>query len=468
MKNEKLIIENGKLKIDNSHWSKKRYQGYKDSGVEWLSNKVPEHWNITTIKNIFRYFGSGSTPESSETKYYAQGTINWLNTTDIKNTFINETSRKITHLALKEKSLKIYPINTLAIAMYGQGDTRGNVGLLNIESTTNQAACMMYSTRNSIPPYMLWWFVCKKTNIRKINIGATQPNMNKDFIRNLFMSLPPLSEQKQIALFLDRKTAQIDRKIDLLTQKANKYEELKKSIINETVTRGLDKSVTMKDSGIEWIGKIPEHWQVKPLKDLAAKSIYSFVDGPFGSDLKSNEYIDKGVPLIQLNNIGVNIHLIKNIKFISEKKASSLSRHKAYPGEIAIAKMAEPVARATIIADDFSMYIVVADCMRLKPNHYIVNAKFLTYGLNTIGVKSQAEILSNGTTRIRINLSTAKILKVGIPPLPEQKAIARYLDEKTAHCNKIITNINQQIEKLKELRKTLINDVVTGKIKVTE
>jgi len=139
------------------------YGAYKDSGVEWLG-EVPAHWTVMMLKNVFQCFGSGTTPDSSNPTYYENGTINWLNTTDLKNDFIYQTKRKITQFALAEKSLKIYPINTLAIAMYGQGDTRGNVGLLSVETTTNQAACMMYRSFNSIPKFMLWWFVSKKGN----------------------------------------------------------------------------------------------------------------------------------------------------------------------------------------------------------------------------------------------------------------------------------------------------------------
>ena len=148
----------------------KRYEDYQHSGIKWLGS-APKNWRIMMIKNIYRHFGSGSTPLSSEPRYYNDGDVNWLNTTDLKNTVVTETKNKITKLALAELSMRIYPKNTLAIAMYGQGDTRGSVGLLGIESTTNQAACMMYGSKNSIPKYMLWWFVSQKTNIRKINVG---------------------------------------------------------------------------------------------------------------------------------------------------------------------------------------------------------------------------------------------------------------------------------------------------------
>ena len=216
-----------------------------------------------------------------------------------------------------------------------------------------------------------------------------------------------------------------------------------------------------KDSGIECIGKMPEHWDILPLKELASKSRGSFVDGPFGSDLKSNEYTDEGVPLIQLNNIGIGFHSTKNIRFISEDKSLSLSKHRAFPGEIAIAKMAEPVARATVISNTFPMYVIVADCIKFKPNSRVLDNNFIAYALNSTGVKSQAEVLSNGTTRIRINLGTTKILKVVTPPLPEQKAIADYLDTKTAQIDRKIDLLTQKATQYGKLKQSLINETVT-------
>jgi type I restriction enzyme S subunit len=226
------------------------------------------------------------------------------------------------------------------------------------------------------------------------------------------------------------------------------------------MNRDLSRYVAYKESEIEWIGEVPAHWGVLPLKDLASKSAGSFVDGPFGSDLKSNEYTDVGVPLIQLNNIGIGFHSLENLKFISEVKAISLSKHRAFSGEIAIAKMAEPVARATVISDEFPMYVIVADCMKFKPNPCISDMNFIAYALNTNGVKSQAEILSNGTTRIRINLGTTKTLKVVTPPLKEQKAIADYLDINIAQIDLEIKLLTQKETRYGKLKQSLINETV--------
>ncbi|MBE9594468.1 MAG: restriction endonuclease subunit S, partial [Proteobacteria bacterium] len=216
-----------------------------------------------------------------------------------------------------------------------------------------------------------------------------------------------------------------------------------------------------KDSGIDWLGEIPEHWVVKELKYLSVNERYSFVDGPFGSDLKNEEYTDTGVPLIQLNNIGIGEHIIRNLKFISKEKAEQLYKHKVLPNDIVIAKMAEPVARSAKVKPDFKEYVVVADCMKFRPALDTINVDFLVYTMNVGYVKAQAEVRSTGTTRIRIGLTNAKKLKVVVPPLPEQQTIANYLDHKTHLIDTLIDKKEKRIDLLKEQRAAIINQAVT-------
>jgi type I restriction enzyme S subunit len=191
-----------------------------------------------------------------------------------------------------------------------------------------------------------------------------------------------------------------------------------------------------KDCGIDWLGEIPEHWVVKELKYLSVNERYSFVDGPFGSDLKNEEYTDTGVPL-------------------------QLYKHKVLPNDIVIAKMAEPVARSAKVKPDFKEYVVVADCMKFRPALDTISVNFLVYTMNGGYVKAQAEVRSTGTTRIRIGLTDAKKLKVVVPPLPEQQTIANYLDRKTHLIDTLIENKQKLIDLLKEQRTAIINQSVT-------
>ncbi|MGH1449663.1 MAG: restriction endonuclease subunit S [Pseudomonadaceae bacterium] len=215
------------------------------------------------------------------------------------------------------------------------------------------------------------------------------------------------------------------------------------------------------DVGVDWLGKIPAHWQQKWLGLLAAKSHAAFVDGPFGSDLKSSDYQDEGIPLIQLNNIRDGRHVLRNMKFISEEKRDELSRHSAFPGDVVIAKMADPVARSAIVSEGFSEYVIVADCVKMTPNLASVDLSFLIWAVNSDCVRISAELMSSGVTRIRINLGQVKKLKIPYPPLCEQTQIARFLDDETARIDALIEEQQRLIELLKEKRQAVISRAVT-------
>lgn len=204
------------------------------------------------------------------------------------------------------------------------------------------------------------------------------------------------------------------------------------------------------------IKKLPIDWVMKPLSLIAAKGKTSFVDGPFGSDLKNNEYQDEGIPLIQLNNISIGKHVLQNIKFITEEKMQQLSRHIAKPSDIVIAKMADPVARATVVNDKFEKYVIVADCVKLTLDTSIADLNYVVYAINSKEVNSSAVLVSTGTTRIRINLAELKNLKIPFPPLFIQQRIANFLDHETAKIDTLIAKQEKLIELLKEKRQAVI------------
>ena len=206
---------------------------------------------------------------------------------------------------------------------------------------------------------------------------------------------------------------------------------------------------------------LPDHWSEKRLGFLAAEEKAAFVDGPFGSDLKSSDYIDEGVPLIQLNNIRDSKHLMQNMKFVSEEKKQELFRHIANPGDIVIAKMADPVARAAIVNDAYPEYVIVADCVKFTPNLNLINLRYLVWAINCDYVRINAELVSTGTTRVRINLGELKKLKVPYPTQPEQIAIANFLDHETAKIDTLIEKQQQLIQLLKEKRQAVISHAVT-------
>ena len=277
--------------------------------------------------------------------------------------------------------------------------------------------------------------------------GSAQPALSMGLLNDLIFSVPnDLNEQTAIAQYLDTKTQTIDKKINLLTKKADYYKELRKSIINDAVCKGLDKNVKLKESGIDWIGKIPEHWEVKRVKAFA-KTVkgrnLEFFDKPF----------EKALPNLSLDYLRND-----KVEFINYCYSSDKSQ----------------------LVDEDDLIIVwdgagVGEILKGKKGfissttakfvfHKSMFSKFFFHLRDSI--EYTLKQIPTGMGIPHLNPQVLNNFTCPIPPLKEQTAIANYLDEKTKKIDAIVSNIEKQIDTLKELRKTLINDVVTGKIKV--
>lgn len=217
-----------------------------------------------------------------------------------------------------------------------------------------------------------------------------------------------------------------------------------------------------KDSGVEWIGEIPNHWELINLQ-LTAKTNdkYSLTGGPFGSDLKFEDYTPKGVRIIQLQNIGVGQFNDDYKIYTSEEKANQLHSCNIYPNEIIIAKMADPVARACFLPSSDSRYLMASDGIRLSIDEEKFDNRFILYSINSNYFKFQAELNSTGSTRLRIGLNTLKKLKILSASKDEQTDIANFLDHKTAQIDELIAKKERLIQLLEEERTVIINQAVT-------
>ncbi len=268
-------------------------QEMKDSGIEWIG-KIPKEWNLKKIKNAIFYISSGTTPPSGKSEFYEDGTINWIQSGDLygKNE-INEVSTNVTKYAVKLFSaLHIYKAKFIVIAMYG--GSVGNIAISNIDACVNQACCCIQVDKYNDLKFMYYWLFSCKSDFLRITDGGGQPNISQTKIKNQYYLQPPLPEQHRIADFLDAKCAELDSLFSDIKKQIDILEQYKRSVITEAVTKGLDKNVQMKDSGIEWIGKIPEGW-----KNITKIKYECNLNGRIGwQGLTSSEYIDEGPFLI--------------------------------------------------------------------------------------------------------------------------------------------------------------------------
>ena len=240
----------------------KPYLKYKDSGVEWIGD-VPEGWEMQRLKRIAKIV-NGSTPKSSITKYWG-GDIVWVTPADISKVSslkISGSEKKITHEGLNNCGASIVPQGSIILT------TRapiGNLAIANNSLCTNQG-CKSLIPTNVYSPYVFYFLFVSKEILQSIGSGTTFKELSTDNLASFMIVLPPKYEQKSIATYLDRKTTQIDNLISKKQKLIELLKEERAAIINQAVTKGLNTDASMKDSGIEWLGEVPKHWEVKRLK----------------------------------------------------------------------------------------------------------------------------------------------------------------------------------------------------------
>lgn len=278
---------------------------------------------------------------------------------------------------------------------------------------------------------------------------------------------PPLAEQVAIAKYLDCETARID---NLITEKQNfinLLKEKRQALISHVVTKGLDPKAKMKDSGIEWIGEVPEHWSVLAL----GKVTLSKCDGPFGSGLKSEHYTEHGVRVVRLQNIKMGYYLDGKDAFIDEDYyRNELRGHDVLEGDVLIAGLGDPnnpVGRACVAPVGILPAMVKADCFRFRVDIRKAMPAFVAHQLSS-GSVYDAGVMSTGATRARIPLNMMATRKIAIGPLREQEQILEYLRTVLPKMDSLLGEVEESLELLSEHRTALISAAVTGKIDVRD
>ena len=246
--------------------------------------------------------------------------------------------------------------------------------------------------------------------------GSTMKHIKKGVLDEFHCPIPPLPEQKKIASIL----TSVDEVIEKTQLQINKLQDLKKGTMNELLTKGIGHT-EFKDSEL---GQIPKSWKITKISDVRDKSDrYSFTGGPFGSNLKREDYTKNGIRIIQLQNIGDGKFLNKYKIYTSNTKADELKSCNIYPGDIILSKMGDLVARATSIPDFDTRYLMASDGIRLSINKKEYDTTFILESINNYTFRNQADLSSTGSTRKRIGLVELRELKIVIPPLSEQKKI---------------------------------------------
>lgn len=399
------------------------------------------------IKEICDYVSRGTTPD-----YVDEGANKVMNQATFSKGWIDESNIRYTSKA--NKGARIMK-GDLLMASTG-GGVLGKVFFFDDDDSfyaDSHVTIMRNSKGANLMKYLYYYFYLRyeEINATMVKGSTNQTELQRNYLLSYELDVPTLADQQRMITYLDTKLSEIDHQVSLLTSKRDAYLRLKKSIINHAVTRGLDPNVKMKDSGIEWIGEVPEHWEVKRMKDICALSpnIKSCSEYEYGSYLPMEG--------LRLDQIETSDELVSTLQGkYTPFEDNDLLVAKVTPcfenGNIAIAKgLTNGVGFGS------------SEIFVLRANKYN-NIRFLFYMSLSSKFQDKACATMCGVGGLkRISPLFMKTYIMAIPPSTEQNAIATYLDDKCAKIDTIVSNLDKQISRYADLKRSLIDEVITGK-----
>jgi type I restriction enzyme S subunit len=438
-----------------------RYIKYKDSGIEWIG-EIPEHWEVRKVKYCLEIpitDGPHTTPV-----LYDEG-IPFISAEAIKNGKINFDKKRgnISNLDYQLFCQKYTP-RKYDIYMVKSGATTGNIAIVENDDIFNIWSPLAVFRANLIKSSPFFLFRVLESNYFKTGVQlswsfGTQQNIGMGILSNLSITLPTLPEQEAIAQFLDEKCARIDEAVRIKEKQIDLLKEYRQIAIHQAVTKGLNDQVKMKYSGIDWIGEIPEHWEMKRLGRLGA-----FKKG--GGFSRADLVDQDGLPAILYGDIYTqyDLKVISVVRRINEEAFSNGIILNF--GELLFTGSGETKEDIGKCVAYLSAEKCVAGGDVIILSKVEENCLFLSYYLNTEGVKYEKAKTSKGEIIVHTYASKLKDILIPLPPLSEQTQIVAHLESLTTKTDEAIRLKEQQIEQLKQYKNSLINDVVTGKVRV--
>ena len=419
-----------------------RYSEYKDSGVKWLG-EIPSHWELLKSKYLWKETFENSTSGKEDLLSVSQYT-------GVTKSKADSRSESLIGYKIVHKDDLV--INIMLAWL-------GGLGVSNDEGVVSPAYCTYKLIRNYNPKFLHYLY---KTPMylaefarHSTGVVPSRWRMYTDDFGQVVSLLPPVEEQDAIVRYLDAATSKIDKAIDMQQKMIDLLNERKQIIIQNAVTKGLDENVEMKDSGVEWIGMIPKHWEILKLKRCA--SIKTGTTPP----TNERKYFDGGRIYWFTPGDLNDLHLEFASKMITQKAIDD------NVGRLFPAKTIYFVGIGATVAK-------VSACDFAASSNQQINAiickESLGYRFATYVLKSEQEFIRNMANYVTlpiINQSDTGLIDMIVPPKSEQQAIVAYLDEEMQHFDSAISNCQRQIALLQERKQIIINEVVTGKVKVS-
>ena len=324
---------------------------------------------------------------------------------------------------------------------------------------SNQTFIGIVAGERLAPEYVYYLMQVAKQHLTTLATGAIQQYLSRDDFSGLRMPLFLRTEQRAIAAFLDRETARIDGLVDRTERLIELLQEKRAALITRAVTRGLGPNVSMRDSGVEWLGEIPAHWHLRPLKHVSPEITVGVVVNP------STYVRTEGVPFLYGSDIHEGHIVADAARRMSEEDSGSLSKSCLRAGDLVCVRVGAPGVTAVVPPQ-----LAGANCASVliirRADSF--DSQWLCYAMNSRLVRFQVELVQYGAAQEQFNVAHAVAFFVPLAPQAEQHTIAAFLDRETAKIDALIAKVRQAIDHLKEFRTALISAAVTGKIDVRE
>lgn len=431
------------------------YRKYKPSNVEWIG-EIPEAWEVRKVKRFFKIV-NGSTPESKFDKYW-DGDIVWITPDDLGNLTskeITDSARKITFEGYMSCGTTMTRNQSIIIS------TRapiGHVGLTTTPTCTNQGCKTLESKISLNSIYYYYSVISGKMELVSYGNGSTYLELSKSKLGYINLPFPTLPEQSAIANFLDRETARINGIVAKQTWMIELLKEKRSVLITQAVTKGLDPKAKMKPSGVEWIGEIPEGWDVRRLKWVIVGRL------KYGAN-ESAELDDPNLPrYIRITDFDDSGHIRgETFKSLPHEKAEGYFLSE---GDILFARSGATVGKTFQFKNYKGKACFAGYLIKATPKTGIMHSDFLSYFTKSNSYESWKNAIFIQATIQNISADKYQVLQIPLPSPPEQRIIADFLDSETAKIDTLIGSIENQIELLNEYKQSLITNAVTGKIDI--
>ena len=413
-------------------------------------------WETWKLSHAYNRIGSGTTPTSSDARYYTDlDATPWVTTAELRENYISATQRQVTQEALENfPALRMYGPGSVMMAMYGA--TIGRLGMTEVAATCNQACCVFETSERFDNRFLFYWLWHRRGDLIALSVGGGQPNLSQQDLREERALCPPLDTQWRIARFLDEKTARIDGLIEKKRELLDRLAEKRQALITRAVTKGLNPDAPMKPSGIEWLGDIPAHWEMLPVMRIAT------LESGHTPDRKVDAYWeDCEIPWVSLNDTAIlrDCDYVSDTTFRINWLGLANSSARMLPERAVVFTRDATIGESAITTRPMavSQHIIAWLC-----DERSIVPEFLLFAI--YGMKDELLRLTNGSTIGTIGLADVKSICVAVPPIEEQNEICSDVFRSKETLREVSNRVERSASALAEYRAALITAAVTGQL----